>query len=40
MLQRMSEEEEAAFWHRLDVEIGEELELGVPPLDIQLRDVG
>ena len=33
-------EEEAAFWHGLDLEMGEELELGVPPQDIQLKDVG
>ena len=40
MPQKISEEEEVAFWHRLDVETREELELGVPSLDIQLEDVG
>ena len=29
-----------AFWHGLDVEMGEELELGVPPLEIQLDNMG
>ena len=36
MPQRMSGEEEAVFWHGMDLEIGEELELGILPLDIQL----
>ena len=40
MLQKILEEEEAAFWHGLDVERREELELGVLPLDIQLEDMG
>ena len=34
LLQRMSTKEEAVFWHGLDLEMGEELELGVPPPDI------
>ena len=33
-------EEEVAFWHGLDLEIREELELRVPPLDIWIEDVG
>ena len=36
----MLDKEEMAFWHGLDPEMGEELELGGPPLDIQLEDVG
>ena len=40
MPQKMITEKKAAFWHRLDLEMGEELELGVPPPDIQLKDVG
>ena len=40
MLQRMSTEEEVAFWHRLDMKMEEELELGVLPPDIWLEDVG
>ena len=34
MPRRMSTKEEAGFWHGLELEIGEELELGVPPLGI------
>ena len=30
--------EEVAFWHRLDMKIG--VELGVPPPDIHLKDMG
>ena len=36
----MEEEEEGAFWYGLDVETREELELGVPTLNIQLEYVG
>ena len=39
MPQKMSSEEGVTFWHGLDLEIGEELELGVPPPDIWLEDV-
>ena len=39
MPQRMSTKEKPAFWHGLDVETEEELELGVPPPDMQLEDV-
>ena len=39
MLQRKITEEEVAFWHGLDLEIGEELELGIPPLYVQLEDM-
>ena len=40
MPQRMTTKEEVVFWHVLDLEIGEDLELGVPPPDIWLKDVG
>ena len=40
MPQRMLGKEEAAFWHGLGLEMGEELELRVLPPDIQLEDVG
>ena len=40
MLQRMMKEKEEAFWHGLDVAMGEELELGPAPLTIQLEEVG
>ena len=40
MLQKMMTKDEAAFWHWLNLEIGEELKLGVPPPDIQLKDMG
>ena len=38
--QIMEEEEEGAFWHGLDIETREELELGIPPPNICLTDVG
>ena len=34
MLRKMVEEEEGAFWHRLDLEMQEELDLGPPPPNI------
>ena len=34
------EEEEEAFWCRLDVAMGEELELGPPPPNVQLEEAG
>ena len=41
MLQRITrEEEEEALWRGLDVAMGEELELGPPPLTIQLEKAG
>ena len=40
MLQKITTNEEAVFWHGLDLEMREELELGVAPLGIQLKDVG
>ena len=40
MLQRMMGEEEEAFWCKLDLKTGEELELGVPAPDIQIENVG
>ena len=33
-------EEEERFWHRQDLASGEALELGVPPKDIQIEEVG
>ena len=39
MLQKMMEEE-GAFWHGLDVDTLEELELGIPTPNIWLKDVG
>ena len=40
MLQRIVGKKEIAFWHRLDLEMGKELELGVPPPDVWIEDVG
>ena len=40
MLWKMTEEEEGTFWHRLDFEMREELELGPPPPNIELEDMG
>ena len=40
ILQRIMKEEEEAFWRGLDVEMGEELELGPPPLNIQPEEAG
>ena len=40
MLQRMLGKEEDAFWHGLNLKMGEELELVVPPRDIQIEDIG
>ena len=39
MLQKMMTAQEDAFWYGLDVEMGEELELGPPPLTVQLEEV-
>ena len=36
MMQRMLKEQEEAFWCRLDMVTGEELEMGPPPPTIQL----
>ena len=36
----MSHEKEVAFWHGLDLKIGEEMKLGVLPLNIQIEDMG
>ena len=38
--ERMTREEEEAFWRGLDVAMREELELGPPPPTIQLEKVG
>ena len=38
--QRMMKEEEEAFWFRLDVAMGEELELDPPPPNVQLEETG
>ena len=40
MPQRMLKEQEDAFWHKLDVAMGEELEMGPPPLTVQLEEAG
>ena len=40
MLQRMTGEEEEAFWGGLDLEMGEELELWIPPQDIWIEYIG
>ena len=40
MPQRMLGKEGAAFWNGLDLEMEGELELGVPPPDVQLENVG
>ena len=40
MPQRVTAEEEEAFWHGLDLKAGEELEQGVPPPDIWIKDMG
>ena len=40
MPQRMSSKEEVAFWRELDPEMGEDLRLGVLPLDVWLKDIG
>ena len=34
MPQKMTGEEEGAFWHGLDMELREELELGATPINI------
>ena len=36
----MMVEEEKRFWHGQDLVSGEALELGVPPKDIQMEEVG
>ena len=40
MLQQMTVEEEERFWHGQDLASGEALELGVPPEDVQIEEVG
>ena len=40
MLQRVASKEEVAFWYGLYLEMGEELELGVPPPDVWIENVG
>ena len=40
MPQQMMGEEEEHFWLRQDLESGDLLELGVPPEDIQMEEVG
>ena len=39
MPQKMMARKEEAFWHRLDLEMGEELELGVPTPDVWVEDM-
>ena len=38
--QRMMSAVEEAFWCGLDLKMGEELELGILPLGVQMEDVG
>ena len=40
MPQRMTVEEEKCFWLGQDLASGETLELGVPPKDVQMEEVG
>ena len=40
MLQWMTDEEEKHFWLGQDLESSEALELGVPPKDVQMEEVG
>ena len=40
MLQQIMGEEEESFWLGQDLESGKALELGVPPKDIQMVEVG
>ena len=40
MPQRMLCKEEKCFWLEQDVESGKVLELGIPPEDIQIEEVG
>ena len=40
MPQKMMWEGEETFWHGLDIEMEEELELGPPPPTIQLEEAG
>ena len=40
MLQTMMAKEEEAFWLKLDLKMGEELELGVPPPNVGIEDMG
>ena len=37
---QMIVEEEKCFWHRQDLASREALELGIPPEDIQMEEVG
>ena len=40
MLQWMMDEEEKCFWLGQNLESGEALELGIPPKNIQMEEVG
>ena len=40
MLRRMTVEEEEHFWHGQDLASGKALELGIPPEDVQMEEVG
>ena len=40
MPQQMMNEEEKHFWHGQDLASGKVLELGIPPKDIQMEEVG
>ena len=37
---QMTVEEEERFWRRQDLVSGEALELGIPPKDVQMEEVG
>ena len=38
--QRITVEEEECFWHGQDLASGKALELGIPPKDVQMEEVG
>ena len=40
MLRQMTVEEEERFWRGQDLASGKALELGVPPKDVQMEEVG
>ena len=40
MLRQMMVKEEKCFWHRQDLASSKALELGVPPEDVQMEEVG
>ena len=40
MLQWMTDEEEKRFWLRQDLASSKALELGIPPKDVQMKEVG